>query len=178
MKQGESELGTRGRPRIASLALAALVAAVLVGIGWGVRAKPWQAAQVDSEWAARTAHVAAPLVAALEGYRRAKGAYPDSLQGVVPGYLSSLPAPVAHPSGSGGDAWYYRRDSDHGYVLAVTALHWVSSFDVLLRHGDAGDEDWAGRGVRAFPCAEGWVYLVGGSALFKHVGLGEAHPGG
>ena len=49
---------------------------------------------VKSACFARTRRRAAPVIDAVEAYRRARGDYPHTLDDLVPSYLQSLPAPA------------------------------------------------------------------------------------
>jgi hypothetical protein len=143
---------------------------------WLVSGKRWQTLQFDADWARLTADQAKPLVGALESYKRSAGAYPARVEDMVPGHLAHIPACPAHPSGNGGGAWRYRLDAEHGYVLAVFALHWVNSFDTLVLHGDRRYPDWEAEGFHTRTSGD-WVYVVGGSTIMQRTGLPDAVTG-
>ncbi len=145
-----------------------LVACAVVGT-WFVANKRWQILQFDRAWAGATMERAEPIVAALEAHRRATGAYPESLAALVPRYLAALPAPLADPSGHGSRSWEYEPHPRHGYTLYVTTLHWVSSFDILIRCG-TGAPDFEGRGHDT-ATVDSWTYVVGGSDFRKRPDL-------
>lgn len=139
-----------------------LAACAVVG-AWFVANKKWQLLQLDRAWAGATVERAEPIVAALEAHRRATGGYPESLEALTPRYLAALPAPLADPSGQGSRSWEYEPHPRHGYTLYVTTLHWVNSFDILIRCGTGGP-DFEGRGHDTASVGS-WTYVVGGSAL-------------
>lgn len=122
-----------------------------------------QAFDFDRAWCEEVVAAARPIQAALEAHRRERGVYPASLHDLVPRHLPALPSP---PDGG----WSYARDPARGYLLLVTTLHWVSSFDALLFWpGPYPDADWRRRGHAVFE-VDGWRYVVGGSGLFKGSG--------
>lgn len=103
------------------------------------------ALQFDKDWAWAHAAHARPLLVALEAYKQRHGTYPESLTDVAPTFLKVLPRPFPHPDGD-RKTWWYRRDSEHGYDLLVTALHWISEFDILLYRPVRPYPDWKQHG--------------------------------
>ncbi len=72
-----------------------------------VETKYWQRWRFDRRWCRAAAVQAKPIIEALAAYRLDCGRYPDELSALTPEHLTSLPQPVAHPTGNGGAFWCY-----------------------------------------------------------------------
>jgi hypothetical protein len=149
---------------IAGLAGIAILGTLCCG-GWCIVVdKPWQLIQVDKPWCREQASAGEPIIAALEDHRIETGSYPDTIDDLVPRFLDSIPPTIPHPSGNGGDGWGYRKINDNEYVLFVTALHWVSSFDVLVyRSTGQYPRSWIGH--RYSRKIDGWRYIIGAQRM-------------
>ncbi len=127
--------------------------------------KFWQKFQIDQAWSKDQTNIAKPLIIAIESYRERFGMYPASLDDLVPNFLAEIPPPTRHPSGNGGDKWVYQRSEKNGYLLYVTAFHWISSFDALVyRPSKHYPQGWYNEHY-TLP-VEDWLYIVGAN---KHV---------
>ena len=84
----------------------------------------------------------APLLAALEQYRKTTGQYPDELGELVPEYLATLPeCPVS--GGWAGTDYYYKRKE--GHRLEGTYLIQCAVGAFLFPHRglyESDDEEW------------------------------------
>lgn len=133
-----------------------------------VRSKFWQKLQIEEAWCEDQVAVGEQIVAALELYRQRFGAYPISLDDLVPAFLAEIPSPVAHPSGNGGDKWIYRRLDDDRFYLCVTVLHWVSTFDAFVYSSSGVYPDEWGKKHYVQKVGE-WLYVVGAQELTPSV---------
>jgi hypothetical protein len=76
----------------------------------------------------------ASVACALERYRLAQGAYPDSLDALVPAWIKQVPADLLDPAGA---KLRYRREDDGGFVLYSIGLNRQDD------HGKSGSPDGA-----------------------------------
>lgn len=91
------------------LAISTTMMCMLVGCALN----PFLDAPGEGEKASRGYRLAAPLIAALEGYRSINGRYPDSLELLVPSLVQELP-PTQRSDQEGGIE-YFR--TERAYVL-------------------------------------------------------------
>jgi hypothetical protein len=120
---------------------------------------------VDRAWCERQMLLAEPLLSALERYREARGEYPTAPGDLVPAYLREIPRTEPDRDGNGGEPFRYTRPADGGFELAVTTLHWVSSFDGLFyRSSGTYPPDWA-KGRTLIPM-NGWMYVIGAQRIW------------
>lgn len=75
-------------------------------------------------------NAAAPVIAALDKYRSVKGGYPDSLDKLVPEYISEMPG--CKPSTQQPQMHYWLSEDSGEYILSCTVL-------VYMRHSYSSD---------------------------------------
>lgn len=115
---------------------------------------------VDREWARRVKLEARPIVSALERYREISGSYPEDIQELFPDYLSRVPPLPLHSKRGREGHWIYSLLEDGQYELGATCMHWISSYDALLRRPTGQYPDnWKTENY-VFPMEE-WLYVVG-----------------
>jgi hypothetical protein len=77
---------------------------------------------------------------ALERFRRARGAYPETLAQMAPAFLAELPRDVID-----GEPLRYRREGDRGYVLYSIAQNQRDDGGVAGKKSEQDRPDWVWR---------------------------------
>ena len=92
---------------------------------------PWWGSKLSLVSLAQTAVNQGVIACALERYRLARGAYPESLEQLLPAYLNDIPRDISR-----GRPMFYQRDDQGGYVLRG------AGFNGTIDAGTAASDDW------------------------------------